>query len=93
MWIKIENKLIYKCFLEELFYGNHCSTPTTNRRIVEHHYRRQFETIEERGRSSQEVMSDLVAVWDVPLCDRIHVVEFEHGTTTGKRVLKVDGKV
>ena len=38
-------------------------------------------------------MSDLVAVWDVPLCDKVHLVEFEHGTTTGKRVLKVDGKV
>ena len=38
-------------------------------------------------------MSDLVAVWDVPLCDKVHKVEFEHGTTTGKRVLKIDGKV
>jgi hypothetical protein len=38
-------------------------------------------------------MSDLVAIWEVPLCDKIHKVEFEHGTTTGKRVLRVDGKV
>ncbi|CAG2171708.1 unnamed protein product [Oppiella nova] len=37
-------------------------------------------------------MTDLVAVWDVPLCDKVHRVEFEHGTTTGKRVLKLDGQ-
>jgi len=36
---------------------------------------------------------DLVAVWDVPLADGIHQIEFEHGTTTGKRVIKLDGKV
>lgn len=36
---------------------------------------------------------DLVAVWDVPLQDGIHAVEFEHGTLTGKRVIRVDGKV
>ncbi|XP_064472108.1 fas apoptotic inhibitory molecule 1-like [Ornithodoros turicata] len=37
-------------------------------------------------------MSDTVAVWEVPLSDKIHKVEFEHGTTTGKRVVKVDGE-
>ncbi|XP_064644047.1 fas apoptotic inhibitory molecule 1-like isoform X2 [Lineus longissimus] len=35
---------------------------------------------------------DLVAVWNVALSDGIHRVEFEHGTTTGKRILRVDGK-
>ncbi|XP_075218106.1 fas apoptotic inhibitory molecule 1 [Lycorma delicatula] len=35
---------------------------------------------------------DLVALWDVPLSDSVHHVEFEHGTATGKRVLRVDGK-
>ncbi|XP_017786606.1 PREDICTED: fas apoptotic inhibitory molecule 1 [Nicrophorus vespilloides] len=36
--------------------------------------------------------SDLVAYWSVPLCDGVHTVEFEHGSTSGKRVLRVDGK-
>ncbi|KAL0267714.1 UNVERIFIED_CONTAM: hypothetical protein PYX00_009905 [Menopon gallinae] len=36
--------------------------------------------------------SDLVAYWDVPLHDRVHRIEFEHGTTTGKRVVRVDGQ-
>lgn len=42
--------------------------------------------------NSQE-RSDLVAYWSVPLHDGEHTVEFEHGTTSGKRVLRVDGKV
>lgn len=37
-------------------------------------------------------MADLVAVWDVALSDGIHRIEFEHGTTSGKRVVHVDGK-
>ncbi|XP_051158425.1 fas apoptotic inhibitory molecule 1 isoform X2 [Leptopilina boulardi] len=33
------------------------------------------------------------AKWEVPLNDgKTHVVEFEHGTATGKRVVKVNGK-
>jgi hypothetical protein len=40
-----------------------------------------------------ERMLDLVAVWDVALSDGVHKIEFEHGTTTGKRVVYVDGKV
>ncbi|XP_043851218.1 fas apoptotic inhibitory molecule 1 isoform X1 [Dromiciops gliroides] len=39
-----------------------------------------------------ETMTDLVAVWDVALSDGIHKIEFEHGTTSGKRVVYVDGK-
>uniref|UniRef100_A0A0N5AI13 Fas apoptotic inhibitory molecule 1 n=1 Tax=Syphacia muris TaxID=451379 RepID=A0A0N5AI13_9BILA len=35
---------------------------------------------------------DLVARWTIPLHNKIHEVEFEHGTTTGKRVVRVDGK-
>ncbi|XP_052461953.1 fas apoptotic inhibitory molecule 1 [Carassius gibelio] len=35
---------------------------------------------------------DLVAVWDVALSDGVHRIEFEHGTTTGKRVIYIDGK-
>ena len=40
-----------------------------------------------------EAGTDLVAVWEVHLADGIHVIEFEHGTTSGKRVLKVDREV
>ncbi|XP_015596626.1 fas apoptotic inhibitory molecule 1 [Cephus cinctus] len=37
--------------------------------------------------------SESTARWNVPLSDGNHVVEFEHGTATGKRIVKVDGKV
>ncbi|XP_066488841.1 fas apoptotic inhibitory molecule 1 [Tiliqua scincoides] len=37
-------------------------------------------------------MTDLVAVWEVALSDGVHKIEFEHGTTSGKRVIYVDGK-
>lgn len=37
--------------------------------------------------------SDLAGVWEVALSDGVHRIEFEHGTTTGKRVISVDGKV
>lgn len=35
-------------------------------------------------------MSDVVATWEVALADRVHKVQFEHGTTTGRRVILVD---
>uniref|UniRef100_A0A4W2EZ31 Fas apoptotic inhibitory molecule 1 n=3 Tax=Bos TaxID=9903 RepID=A0A4W2EZ31_BOBOX len=41
---------------------------------------------------SLEKMTDLVAVWEVALSDGVHKIEFEHGTTSGKRVVYVDGK-
>ena len=31
---------------------------------------------------------DLVAVWEVHLADGVHMIEFEHGTTSGKRVIR-----
>lgn len=37
-------------------------------------------------------MSDIVATWDIALADRVHKVAFEHGTTTGRRVITVDNK-
>ena len=37
-------------------------------------------------------MSHLVGKWNVNLSDRVHIVEFEHWTTTGKRIVYVDGK-
>lgn len=36
---------------------------------------------------------DIVAIWQVPLSDGLHTIQFEHGTATGKRVIWVDGKV
>ncbi|XP_060069777.1 fas apoptotic inhibitory molecule 1-like [Ylistrum balloti] len=36
--------------------------------------------------------SDVVANWQIALPDGVHNVEFEHGTTSGKRVIRVDGK-
>uniref|UniRef100_A0A3B4AAA6 Uncharacterized protein n=1 Tax=Periophthalmus magnuspinnatus TaxID=409849 RepID=A0A3B4AAA6_9GOBI len=32
------------------------------------------------------------AVWEVSLSDGLHRIEFEHGTTTGKRVVYVNGQ-
>ena len=45
------------------------------------------------SKGSSQDRSDLVAFWSVPLLDGVHTVEFEHGGTTGKRVIRVDGKV
>lgn len=36
---------------------------------------------------------DLVAVWEVALSDGVYRIEFAHGTTTGKRVVCVNGQV
>ncbi|XP_063070783.1 fas apoptotic inhibitory molecule a [Engraulis encrasicolus] len=36
--------------------------------------------------------NDLVGVWEVALSDGVHRIEFEHGTTTGKRIISIDGK-
>ncbi|XP_076854475.1 fas apoptotic inhibitory molecule a [Brachyhypopomus gauderio] len=42
--------------------------------------------------ADRERERDRVGVWEVALSDGVHTVEFEHGTTTGKRVVYVDGK-
>ena len=36
---------------------------------------------------------DLVAKWDISLPDGKYKVEFEHGTTSGRRVIRVNDKV
>lgn len=36
---------------------------------------------------------DLVAVWEVALSDSVYRIELAHGTTTGKRVVHVNGQV
>ncbi|KAL6456109.1 hypothetical protein MHYP_G00359600 [Metynnis hypsauchen] len=35
---------------------------------------------------------DVVGMWEVSLSDGIYQIEFEHGTTTGKRVIYINGK-
>lgn len=35
---------------------------------------------------------DVVAVWDVDLSDGVYKIEFAHGTTTGKRIVYVNGQ-
>nr|XP_012140380.1 PREDICTED: fas apoptotic inhibitory molecule 1 isoform X2 [Megachile rotundata] len=39
-----------------------------------------------------ELLDEPTAKWDVPLSDGNHVIEFEHGTATGRRLVKIDGK-
>lgn len=36
---------------------------------------------------------DVVAEWQVPIRGKLHQLEFEHGTTSGKRILWVNGQV
>lgn len=38
-------------------------------------------------------MGDIVGIWEVNLSDGLHRIEFEHGTASGKRIIRVDGKV
>ena len=40
----------------------------------------------------ERVLGDVAAEWQVNLPDGIHHVEIEHGTTSGKRVIRVDEK-
>ena len=35
-----------------------------------------------------DLSGDLVAVWEIHLADGVHMIEFEHGTTTGKRIIR-----
>lgn len=37
-------------------------------------------------------MPDLVANWEVALSDGVYKIHFEHGTTSGKRVIWINGK-
>lgn len=42
--------------------------------------------------SHLEKMTSLVAVWGRALSDRVHKIEFEHGTTSKKCIVYVDKK-
>ena len=35
---------------------------------------------------------DLVAVWKIPLPHGLQVIEFEHGETSGRRIIRVNGE-
>lgn len=39
------------------------------------------------------VKRHIIAEWQVPIRGKLYNIEFEHGTTSGKRVLFIDGKV
>ncbi|XP_076167292.1 fas apoptotic inhibitory molecule 1 isoform X2 [Ptiloglossa arizonensis] len=39
-----------------------------------------------------ETLDEPTVKWTVPMSDGNHVIEFEHGTATGRRVVKLDGK-
>lgn len=36
---------------------------------------------------------DVAAEWQVPVRGKLHKIEFEHGTTSGRRILWIDEKV
>lgn len=36
---------------------------------------------------------EIAAEWQIPVRGRLHKVEFEHGTTSGRRILWIDEKV
>lgn len=37
--------------------------------------------------------NDIVATWNVPMCNTVYKIEFFHGTTTGRRVIRINGRV
>jgi len=41
----------------------------------------------------KDCVTDKVAEWEIPLNSGLFKVEFEHGTTSGKRAVRVNGKV
>lgn len=43
--------------------------------------------------AEQRERKQITAQWRVPTKGKLHVIEFEHGTTSGKRVLWIDGQV
>lgn len=51
------------------------------------------EIAEEAYASNQSERKEITAEWRVPTKGKLHVIEFEHGTTSGKRVLWIDGQV
>ncbi|XP_047211244.1 fas apoptotic inhibitory molecule 1-like [Girardinichthys multiradiatus] len=50
-----------------------------------------FQLLRTSSAESRMVCGDVVAVWEVALSDGVYRIEFAHGTTTGKRVVYVNG--
>lgn len=71
------------------------ATESQERSRVESHKRTSMAEIETL--SAEELAAyehrDVVAEWHVPLHGKFHKIEFEHGTTSGRRVLWVDKRV
>lgn len=42
---------------------------------------------------TKEAKRDVIAEWRIPIKGRLHKIEFEHGTASGKRVLWINDKV
>ncbi|OAD61136.1 Fas apoptotic inhibitory molecule 1, partial [Eufriesea mexicana] len=45
-----------------------------------------------RSLHNLESLGEPTAKWNIPLNDGNHVIEFEHGTATGRRLVTIDGK-
>lgn len=41
----------------------------------------------------KETKKDITAEWRIPIKGKLHKIEFEHGTASGKRVLWINDKV
>lgn len=41
----------------------------------------------------KEPKKDIIAEWRIPIKGKLHKIEFEHGTASGKRVLWINDKV
>jgi len=41
----------------------------------------------------KETKKDIIAEWRIPIKGRLHKIDFEHGTASGKRVLWINDKV
>lgn len=48
---------------------------------------------DESGSPMNETQREIAAEWQVPIQGKLHKVELEHGTTSGRRILWVDDKV
>lgn len=41
----------------------------------------------------KETKKEIIAEWRIPIKGRLHKIDFEHGTASGKRVLWINDKV
>lgn len=68
--------------IDQIAYGGN---PTTSNDDVP--------TQEQPTRETSYEKREIAAEWRVPLRGKLHKIEFEHGTTSGRRVLWIDEKV